>query len=499
MEYTMVITDIKRLAKNSFGFSIGTILSDAIGFFLLPVYTRYLTPVDYGILSITSVLGSILAIFLIFGQGGAIGRFYYDYHHDSTKLRDYLSTVCLSVGLISFAICVILCLLGDSFFSIFISDVPFNPYIILVIWSTVLGIPLKFALTLLQVKEKAYIYSTINVVKFLISTILIIFFVVVLREGALGSLKGQFVCSIIFSFTALSYLKKDITIKFDLNKFKETFYYGMPLIPHMLSGWITSFIDRLFLNWYCTLSIVGLYSLGYQIGSIMSLVTTAINFAWVPFFMSKATNEGEKAKPIFSVLTTYYMALIVFIGISIALFAKDVIHLMTVPAYYGASQVVPFVVLSYVLNGMYYMVVNQILFLKKTKYLATATFLGALVNIGLNFLLIPEYEMIGAAAATAITYLFTFIGVFLISNRLFPIKYEYCRISKILFVGIAVYTISLFLPERGILCDIALKCLVIFVYPAGLLLIHVFTGEEITQAKKYTIEIMKGHFKKRSI
>ncbi|WP_300099003.1 lipopolysaccharide biosynthesis protein [Methanosarcina sp.] len=495
----MIINDIKRLAKNSLGFAIGTILTQAIGFFLLPIYTRYLTPADYGILSIASVVSSVLVIFLIFGQGGAIGRFYYDYHHDSTKLRDYLSTICLSVCLISFAICVILCLLGDSFFSIVLSDIPFNPYLILVIWSAFLGVPLNFALILLQVRERAHTYSVINVAKFLISTILIIFFVVMQREGALGSLKGQFVCSIIFFFVALSYLKKDITIKFDRNKFKESFYFGLPLIPHMLAGWITSLIDRLFLSWYWNLSIVGLYSLGYQIGSILSLITTAINFAWVPFFLSKATDEGEKAKHTFSILTTYYMALIGFIGVGIALFAKDVIHLMTVPAYYEASQVVPFIVLAFVLNGMYYMVVNQIFLLKKTKYLAITTFLGALINIGLNFLLIPEYGMIGAAAATAMTYLFTFIGVFLLSNRLFPIKYEYLRISKILFVGISVYAISLFLPEYDILCDIALRCLVILVYPTGLLLIHVFTDEEITQGKIYTGEIMRGRFKKKNV
>lgn len=492
-----MINDIKRLAKNSMGFGIGTILTQAIGFFLLPIYTRYLTPSDYGILSIATVVSSILAIILIFGQHGAISRFYYDYHRDSTKLRDYLSTICLSVGLISFALCIAFCLLGDSFFSIFLTDIPFKPYIILIIWSAFLGIPLNFTFVILQARERSYAYSVINIVKFLISTVLIIFFVVVLREGAVGSLKGQFVCSIIFFFVSLSYLKKDITIKFDINKFKKSLYYGLPLVPHLLSAWITSLADRLFLKWYCSLSIVGLYSLGYQIGSIMSITTTAINFAWVPFFMSKATDEGEKSKLTFSVLTTYYMALIVFIGVSIALLAKDVIRIMTVPAYYGASQIVPLIVLAFVLNGMYYMVVNPIFYMKKTKYLAITTFLGAAINIGLNFLLIPKYGMIGAATATAITYLFTFIGVFLLSNKLFPIKYEYLRISKILFVGISVYAISLFLPEYNILCDIALRFLVMLIYPTGLLLIHVFTDEEITLGKKYSIGIMEEYIKKR--
>ena len=481
----MIIDDLRRLAKNSLGFSIGTILSQTIGFFLLPIYTRYLTPADYGILSMATVVTSILMIFLLFGQRGAIGRFYFDYYHNPEQLKDYLSTIFLSVGLISLIGCIIISLFGDTIFTTLIPDIPFNPYLILAIWTAFLGIPLNFALILLQAREQAYTFSAINVIKFLITTILIIFFVVVLREGALGSLKGQFICSIIFLFVAIGYLRKDIAIKFDSNKFKESFKFGLPLIPHMLAGWTMSLTDRLFLNWYCDLSIVGLYSLGYQFGSIMNLITTSINFAWVPFFMSKATNDGEKAKPSFSRLTTYYMALIIFIGLGIVFFAKDVIQIMTVPAYYDSYQVVLLMFLAFTLNGMYYMVVNQILFLKKTKILAIITFSGALFNVILNVLLIPEYGMIGAASATAITHFITFVGVFFISNRLYPIKYEYIRIGKILIIGILVYGISLVLPEYDVLGDVIIKSLLVLLYPVGLFIIRVFTDEEIKQGRDY--------------
>ena len=475
----MVLSDIKRISKHSLGFFIGTILTQAIGFFLLPIYTRYLTPADYGIISIASVIASILSIVYIFGMRGAIGRFYFDYYHDKNELREYISTICITVFSVSFVLTLLLYLWGDAIFSVVTPEIPFYPYLTLVIWTTFLSIPLNFAFILLQTRERSLIYSLINVVKFLLASAAIIIFVVLFQEGALGSLKGQLIATAVFCFVGLALLRKDIGLSFSQKKLRESLSFGLPMIPHELAGWTSSLIDRILLASYTTLTTVGLYSLGYTFGSILSLVTTSINFAWVPFFFSTAKEKGKEAGPIFARLTSFYVIFLLFMALGIALFSENLIILLTTPEFYGAARIVPFIVLVFVFDGMYYMVVNQLFFVKKTGFVSFSTLTAALLNVGLNVLLIPRYGMAGAAMAAVMSYAYSFVLVFYFSQKHYPIKYEYTRIAKTCSLALGVFLIALTLPELDMLYDIASKCLLIGGYLAGIVIFGIITPKEL--------------------
>jgi O-antigen/teichoic acid export membrane protein len=463
----MLIKDIKRISKNSLGFSVGTILTQAIGFFLIPIYTRYLTPDDYGIIALAAVIMSILSIFYLLGQNGSLGRFYYDYYHDKKELKEYVGTITISVIGISFIFTLLLSLFGEPLFAKLIKDVPFNPYILLALWTTFFGILLPFPLILYQVRERSFTYSFFSVVRFIISVSLILYFVVVLKEGALGSLKGGFFSALIFFIIACFLLKKDLSFKIKIKKLKKSLHFGLPLIPHALAGWILTLMDRIFLNYYSTLAVVGIYTLGYQIGSVMSLITTSINMAWAPFFMSTAKEKGEEAKSIFSQLTTYYMVVIFFIGLAISLFAKDIIFLMATPKYYVSYKVIPIIVGTYVLNGMYYMVVNQIFY---TKF---------------NYLWIPNYGMVGAAWATLVSFAFAFLFTYILSHKVYPIKYEYSRICKVFVIAGVIYALSIVFSYDNLFYDIGAKSLMLLLYPVGLFVMGVITKSELKVVWQY--------------
>ena len=384
----------------------------------------------------------------MFGMRGAIGRFYYEYYHDKTELREYISTIFITVFSVSFGLTILLYLLGGFVFPIITPEIPFYPYLAIVLWTTLLGIPLNFAFILLQVRERSITYSFINVTNFLLTTAAIIIFVVLLREGALGSLKGQLIATAVFCFVGLAIMKKDIGLNFNPTKLRESLAFGLPMIPHELAGWTLSLIDRIFLAGYTSLATVGLYSLGYQFGSILDFITTAINFAWVPFFFSTVKEKGIKESgPIFAQLTTYYMIFLMFMALGIAFFSENLIFLMATPEFYGAARVVPYIVLAFVFNGMYYMTVNQLFLHKKTYFVSFATFTAALLNIGLNILLIPRYEMIGAAIATIISFAYSFVIIYYFSQKYFPISYDYIRIGKTCALALGIFLIALALPQ----------------------------------------------------
>lgn len=484
----MVISEVKRISKNSLGFGIGVMLTQAISFFLLPVYTRYLTPADYGIISLATVVASILSFIFLFGMTNAVSRFYYDYRKDKDELKEYLSTICITVFSASFALSVILYLFGDPLFIRITPDLPQHPYISLVIWTTFLGIPLSLGLVLLQVRERALAYSLINVARFLVSTLLIIAFVVFLREGALGSLRGQFLSAAIFFLVGLAILKRDLGLHYNESKLKESLAFSIPLIPHEAAGMVMRLIDRLFLNKYSTLSNVGLYSLGYQIGSILSLFTMSINLAWVPFLFSSARELGDKAKPTFSALTTYYTAFILFLAIGMAAFANDVLVIMTTPKYYNASEVIPIITLGFVFNGLYFMVVNQLFYLKKTAHISSVTFSSAFINVVFNAILIPRYDMKGAAYSMLISYAYTFFLIFYFSHKFYPIPYDYGKIMKIFAISALIYIATLFTSNGNLWIDIGVKSLLICLYPVGLVATKVISINELKTVKLHIFE-----------
>lgn len=476
-----MLTHIKRIFKNSSGFALGSILTNAVGFILLPIYTRYLTPDDYGILSIATAIGSILGILYLAGLNGAIGRFYYDYNDDESELKKYIGTIVLSLILYSLCFTIFLSIFGNLIFQSMVGNLQFNPYILIILWTTFFSTIFPLSLIMYQVREKPLLYSFWSIIKFIVNTLLIIYFVVGLRQGALGSLIGSFITSMIFFVVGYILLKKDISLIIERQKLIESLKFGIPLIPHALAGWTLTLIDRIFLNNYQSIAIVGLYSLGYQFGMIMSLITTSINFAWTPFFMSTAKEKGEDAKPIFKQLTTYYMMVIIFIGLVISMFAKDVIFLMTTPEYYKSYEIIPIIVGSHVLNGMYYMVVNQIFYTKKTKYLPIATFGSALINIALNYLWIPNYGMMGAAYATLFSFAFAFIFTWIISYKVYPIHYEYQRIVKIIGAACIVSIISFNVSYANLLSDIAIKLIILMFFPISLIISGVITKSELNK------------------
>lgn len=482
---------IKHLTKHSFTYGSGQILTKAIGFFLIPVYTRFLLPRDYGIVSIAEVIISILGLLYIMGQIGSQARFYFDYNDKPQELKEYIGTIVIFVFVVPLVITLGLTFFGKGFFGLIIKEIPFNPFILLAVWIAFLGIFFEFPLRLFQIREKSLKFALYSVVQSLLGICLVIYFVVIKREGALGYLKGNFWKTFVFFGLAWILLRHDIKLKINFKKLKKSLFFGLPLVPHTLAGWILTMCDRIFLNHFRTLACVGIYSIGYKFGLIMSIITTSINYAWMPFFFSTAKEKGEEAKNIFSRLTTYYLVAILFIGLIISTFSKEVIILMTTPKYYDAYKIVPIITFTYVLNGMYFMVANAIFFMKKTRFLPIATFSAAILNIGFNLLLIPKYGMLGAAGATMLSFVFLFLFTWFLSYKVYPIKYEYGRILRLFGICFIVYFVAIQIKTDVIWKTVLSKMGILSLYFIGLYVIGFFSEVERAKIKEYKDSILK--------
>ena len=476
--------DFLRVSKHSSGYFLGQVLTRSLGFLLIPLYTRFLVPSDYGILAMVSSFSIVAGIFYTLGLRGSFSRFYWDYKDDRQELGELFSTITTFVGSISLIFTVILLFFGKGLLTPILKGIPFDPYIKIGLLLAFFGVFPPFWTTLCRLRERSLTYVIFTTASFLLVTGLSIYFVVFLREGALGRLKGQLYGQIVFALLAIVLLGREIVPRVSFQKLQAALKYGLPLVPHNLSGWIMSLLDRLVLGGYHGLASVGIYNIGYSLGGVMGMVVTAFDFAYGPYFMKKLTEQGDAAKATISRVVTLWTAAMVFIAVGISAFSWELVCLMTPMNYHDAWKVAPIITSAFLFQGMYYISSSPLFYNKKfTKYIPIASFSGGGVNVLANFLLIPHYGMMGAAWATVASYLATFVIAHILANIAYPLPYDYAKLGTILAVGGMTFGVALAIGHLELVWWIrgALKAAAIGLYFPLLLWCKVFEWQRVKQ------------------
>jgi O-antigen/teichoic acid export membrane protein len=469
---------LRRLIKGSFVYGLGSLSHRIIGFLLIPVYTRFLTTADYGIVAVAASVGSILQCILGMELRGAVVRHYYDYRDAPHEVREYVSTVFVFFLGVGLSIVVLLALFGRPLFDALFAEVPFHPYIRLTLWAALFTASGNIVLSLYRAREQAVRYVVLQGLKFLGSLGAIIFFVTVLQQGALGKIKGGFYAGLLFFVVFIGLTFREGTASFSVNKLKNALRFGLPLVPHALSAWVLAAADRFLLERLTSLSEVGLYNLGYQIGMMMSFIVTAVNFSWSPIFYDVASNRAD-AKALLSRMFTIYIVFVSTLAVGVILFSREVILILAAEPFHGAYIVVPAVAAGYLFQGLYFMSGMPIFYVKKTHVMPFLTGTAALLNIGLNIWWIPHYGMMGAAYATLVAFAFLAVSAHLVAQRFYRLRYAYGKIARVgLLVG-GVYTANALLHFEGILVPIAVKLGILLAFLGSLLLLRVISRDEI--------------------
>lgn len=258
--------------------------------------------------------------------------------------------------------------------------------------------------------------------------------------------------------------------------------FGVPLIPFGLSTQVLTYADRYFLKYFSTATEVGLYSLGYNIGMVLNLLVSAVQLAW-PAQMFAIAKQPNAERQIARILT-YYILFMGFVGLGLSVLAREVLKIMTTPSFYGAYVVVPLVSTSSILYGVMYMTNSGLETRNKVKYMSAAIVISAILNLGLNYLLIPSYGMMGAAWATFISYLALAAIQLAVNLHFWYIPYEYGRILRIIVAWGLVYVPSLFVHTQNTWLDAGLKLALLATYPLTLYLLRFYNQDEINALRR---------------
>lgn len=480
----MMFAFFNNLIKSVFVYGLGAIAGPIIGFFLIPIYTRFLTPSDYGILETLATTTSIIAIFLIFGMDNSLFRFSFDSKDDTVQKR-VLSTT--SVFLWTLAIIVtILLVTNASFFSqLLFNESKYTNLLIIAFLSAAIVPILKIPMSVYRIHNQPRKYISLSVVQTILTASLCILFVVGLRKGVFGIMAGSLISAVVVTLIAYYLTKSYFSFDFSIDLLKKMLRFAIPIIPAGLSLWILHLSDRYFLLAYTTTTEVGLYSIGAKLASIVGLAIMAFNLAW-PQAAFSILDDLNRNK-LYARTLTYFIFTGCSIALVVSLFSNELVRLMTTEQFWGAATVIPLLAFGLVFNGCYTILAIGMNITKKMAMLFPVTALPAILNLILNYFLVPPYGMMGSAWATLISYLLMALLSWWASERVHHIDYEWVRIAKIFSVTLAILGVNMLVVLEQPYFSIPAKLGLIALYVAILYVLKFPGKDEYGSLKKVAL------------
>lgn len=496
-----MIDKIRLTFKHTLIYSVGNIATKLIGIILLPLYTAHITVSDYGILGVLEISILILSQVLMLGQGSAFIRFY-----DISKFKDSRKSLLFTILIFLIFIGVVFNLFGRIFSSklarIFSKPKEFELYINLSL--VIIGLKLinKLILSSLRAQGKPLLFAVSNIIKLFSVMSLNIYFVAFIRIGIKGILLSYLIGEVVLILILLPYIKSSINFTFASKFLFQTLTFGFPLIFSALAGMILNMGDRYVLKILGNYKEVGLYNLGYKIAGVLNMVfIQSFRLGLRPVAYKIFNEKGDKK--FYSKMLTYSMFILIWFGLGISIIGKELIKTLALNSeYWLAYSVVPYIILGYIFNGARSVVNISLYLTHKTSLIAYTTIGAAILNILLNFLLIPKYHIIGAALATIISFMVLYFISYSIAQKQYNIPYENKKIFLMLIIGFILFIISSFTTNMNILSRFPIKFLIFGSFPVLLYLCGFFDPVELRRLlgsiRKWSdIRNIKNYYRKK--
>ena len=481
-----MIDDIKRILRHSFFFGFGMLSSTVASLFLIPVYTRFLSPAEYGLLEIINVWLAILSI--CFGLGMWSALFNSIMKHDDMSARKVTAGTAILLLVIPVVISSLIIIFSLGFFLNLLKGINIIYIAILLVLINGTGILIVVPFAMLRAMEQSKKYLALSIYGLVITIALTFILLGFARRNVLGVLEARLLASIGMMFFVSPYLCRNTRLIFNFKEAKELIRFGMPLIPTALGLWVLDLSDRFFLQYFRNLGEVGIYSLGYKYASIVSLPIVAFSLAW-PQVLLPITKRPDAKKTIGRIFT-YFMLVTTFMALSLSIFSKEVIRMVSAAEFHDAYKIVWYIALGYVFYGGYIFASSGIYISGKSSSLPMAVGIAAILNAGLNYLFIPRFGMAGAACATLISYVIMCLVMWYLSKGFYPISFEFLRLGKIIGAAVIIYLYSSIFLVNNTASTLIIKVLSMPGYVVILFILGFFNREEIGYIREKTQDLI---------
>ena len=447
-----------KLLKNTILYSIGEILPRVINLLLLPLYTRFLSPTDYGIISYTQVVYTFLLIFSTLSLNSYILRFYF-VHENTSERKEMIGTIYISIILFN------LLLIGIGFaflpyiINIYQIQVPWDPYFKMALIINLFDCFSIIPLALYRVRQEAQKFVSLGVSRSILTVLLTVYFVVYQQKGVIGTYQAQLYIYAAYVLIYLYLMSKHITLTFKRQYLLEGLKFSLPLLPGAVCYVMLSMFDRLILERNVEIGELGIYNIAASMSLALNIVVQSGYKAIEPeMFKRYGTdtyyNFVNASKNLFF-FTIFSCAMV------ISLFSQEVFALMTTQSFHKGYWLIPALVIAVVMTGQNVIYGGVLMCEKRTKVQGFTTVLGSAISVTINLIFIPIYGVFAAASASALSYII--MNVYLFYKMTFPQK----SIWRELLLVILIPAISYFIIWRTneiSLQNIMFKMLALFFY-----------------------------------
>ncbi len=471
------MSHVKQTAKYALIYTVGVLLERAVSFIMLPIYTRYLTPSDYGALELLTMTLDIVAMIAGLGISEAVFRFYY-----KTDDAEYRKTLISTVTI----------LLIISYLSASLIGLTYSERIALLVLKGVRGgllyTRLIFACLFLQsliivplvfikAQQKPVLFVVFTTMKLVLQLSLNIYFVVVLRMHVLGVLYSSLIASVIIGLFLSVYTFRTTGLRFSIDISGAIIRFGAPLTVSSLASFILTFSDRYFLKVYSTVTEVGIYSLGYKFGFVLWMFAVRPLFnIWDPkrFEIAKKPESLQINKKMFVFLNL----LMISFGLAISLFSADLFRIMSASGFWNAYKVVPIIIFAYIVQGWTVFTNFGVFYKGKTIYVAYGNIVAAVFILMFSFLLIPTYGGYGAALSTVLAFFVRFCIIYYQSQKYYKLDLDWDRTLLLLLIALSIYGLSRLVDHSDLYFSVFVNLLLFSMYTIVLFIAPVLDQSE---------------------
>lgn len=442
---------LKELTKDTAIYGISTMIGRFLNFILVPLYTNIFSPANYGIIQLIYAYMAILNIVFIYGLDSAYLKFasFKDVGDDKDNFSTPYVSILMTSLLFVFLIIMNISAIGN------ILRVPSEYQYLIYFGAAILFLDANVVIPFLKLRleRRAKIFSLYRIINILVNILLNVYLIIILKWGIEAILLSNLIASAVSLLLLLPTIIKNFRFKFHSVLFKRMLKFGLPFLPAGFAVMLVQVIDVPILEKLTDLQTVGIYKANYKLGIFMMLYVNMFQFAWQPFFLQNA--KEPNAKEMFSKVLTYFTLAGSVMLVVVSLFISDIAQIRIAgfsiigSEYWSGLHIVPIVLLAYLINGMYSVFSAGIYIEEKSIYVPFITGAGAVVNIIVNFLLIPVLSLTGAALATFASYFVMALGYYFVTQKFYQIKYELKRIGHILFAVLITGTLFYYLHSSG--------------------------------------------------
>jgi O-antigen/teichoic acid export membrane protein len=465
---------LRRLATTGAAYTAASILSKVIAVVLLPLYTRYLTPADYGAAEVMFAAVVTASIVVRFGLIEAVLRFYYVDGEDPRRVVSssfaalfWLSTVAVVV-LMPFAKPLSEALLDKP-------AADLARISIAGLWVLTMS---EFLLTMFRLEERARAYFVTTILNVLATIALTVVLVVGVGDGARGLLLASYGAGAATVLILIALQWRSLSLRFDRALLRRLFRFGLPTMPAEVSLYALNFVDRLIIVRSLGLAEAGLYSLAVKFAQAVNVIVRGFQLAWPP--LAYSIRDDDEARGAYATIVTLFVAGCAFVVTGMWLFSRWIVRLLAAPEFFASYKAVGLISTAVTLYALYLVLVVILGRTGRTEFNLPATLAALLANVVLNLLLVPPLGIVGAGLALVASYVIVLALMYVFTQRLFPVPYEWGRLAKVTLASAALVGLAeLLVPTAGV-AGFLVRAVLLAAYPFALYASRFFTpGERV--------------------